>query len=73
MHIYIHLCDRNKIDGEEDEGIVLLGWPPIKDDLLHRDQGRRVVPVIGNSKSMYVKVKMEGVPIGRKIDLTLYI
>lgn len=28
--------------------------------------------IVGGRNSMYVKVKMEGVPIGRKVDLRLY-
>ncbi|KAF3680090.1 fatty acid elongase [Capsicum annuum] len=66
---------------KEENGVV--GWPPIKswrkklllnheggggwntNNIDHRNN-------IGIRNSMYVKVKMEGVAIGRKIDLRLY-
>ncbi|CAK9154596.1 unnamed protein product [Ilex paraguariensis] len=59
----------------------LVGWPPIKSwmkNLLHGHQGGRIANQRttergnGGTKSMYVKVKMEGEGIGRKIDLRLY-
>ncbi|KAJ9163075.1 hypothetical protein P3X46_022788 [Hevea brasiliensis] len=73
----------NKVDGAGD-GIV--GWPPIKFQrrkISHRsrksrmENDRRVDNGCADchgrpSNSMYVKVKMEGVAIGRKIDLSLY-
>ncbi|GFP83324.1 auxin-responsive protein iaa29 [Phtheirospermum japonicum] len=66
----------------EEESDEIVGWPPInslRKELLHRRQGggpmayrrqaaNRIIP----RSSMYVKVKMEGVPIGRKIDLRLF-
>ncbi|KAI3454210.1 hypothetical protein Pfo_010873 [Paulownia fortunei] len=73
------LCVNDENNDEENQEIV--GWPPInslrKEYLLHHHQGGwmanhradRVIPV---RSSMYVKVKMAGVPIGRKIDLRLY-
>ncbi|KAE7998920.1 hypothetical protein FH972_003413 [Carpinus fangiana] len=64
----------NKNDGDRD-GVV--GWPPIK--VCHDNQGGRrllenAYAYCGGrrSNSMYVKVKMEGVAIGRKVDLTLH-
>ncbi|EYU32350.1 hypothetical protein ABFS82_05G141600 [Erythranthe guttata] len=78
----LHLNDDVQMnDDEEDTEIV--GWPPInsvRKELLHRNQQQRrqrvinIIPGARNNinKSMYVKVKMEGVPIGRKIDLSLY-
>ncbi|KAK9279377.1 hypothetical protein L1049_013056 [Liquidambar formosana] len=69
----------NKNDGE---GNHVVGWPPIKSwrrKLLHQHQGGQTenIPMVaknerGGSNAMYVKVKMEGVAIGRKIDLRLY-
>ncbi|KAA8525476.1 hypothetical protein F0562_007331 [Nyssa sinensis] len=68
----------NKIEGEEKH---VVGWPPIKSwrkKLLHQYQGGQIVNDRtaergrGGSNSMYVKVKMEGVAIGRKINLRLY-
>ncbi|KAH6774146.1 hypothetical protein C2S52_002902 [Perilla frutescens var. hirtella] len=61
---YLHVNDE-EINDEE-----IMGWPPINSLMrkeLYGGGGRAVV-----RNSMYVKVKMEGVPIGRKIDLTLY-
>ncbi|KAK4365773.1 hypothetical protein RND71_013653 [Anisodus tanguticus] len=69
---------------KEENGIV--GWPPIKSwrkKLIHgiNDEGgwntninhRHINNDVGPIRnSMYVKVKMEGVAIGRKIDLSLY-
>ncbi|PSS01116.1 Auxin-responsive protein [Actinidia chinensis var. chinensis] len=66
------------IEGEESD---VVGWPPIKSwrkKLLHQHQGRRIVNDQAvergsrGSSAMYVKVKMEGVAIGRKIDLRLF-
>ncbi|KAJ8557867.1 hypothetical protein K7X08_004633 [Anisodus acutangulus] len=68
----------------EENGVV--GWPPIKSwrkKLIHgiNDEGgwntninhRHINSDVGPIRnSMYVKVKMEGVAIGRKIDLSLY-
>ncbi|XP_065850459.1 auxin-responsive protein IAA29-like [Euphorbia lathyris] len=67
----------NQEEDDSDDGIV--GWPPIK----FRRRKMRQTPTGGNingcadchsrvSNSMYVKVKMEGVAIARKIDLTIY-
>lgn len=71
---------------KEEKGLV--GWPPIKswrkkvvnhevggvwntnNIIDHRHINNDVVGQIRNS--MYVKVKMEGVAIGRKIDLGLF-
>ncbi|KAJ6381111.1 hypothetical protein OIU77_029911 [Salix suchowensis] len=69
----------NKSDGESD-GIV--GWPPIK--FKRKKLGRqnsRVLEVnrdgcedcqARSSNSMYIKVKMDGAGIARKIDVSLY-
>lgn len=74
----------NKDDEEENQ---VVGWPPIKSwrkkVLHHQHQAGHVVnstrmATAGNyeygtgSNSKYVKVKMEGVAITRKIDLRLY-
>ncbi|XP_059432753.1 auxin-responsive protein IAA29-like isoform X1 [Corylus avellana] len=74
----------NKNDDGDRDGVV--GWPPIKSwrnnnnkRVCHDNQGGRrllenAYAYCGGrrSNSMYVKVKMEGVAIGRKIDLTLH-
>ncbi|KAE8658249.1 hypothetical protein F3Y22_tig00116973pilonHSYRG00044 [Hibiscus syriacus] len=60
-------------DAEEDQ---VVGWPPIKSwrkrTLHHRHhhhQNKRAAEIgNGNGRPIYVKVKMEGVPIARKID-----
>ncbi|XP_042497702.1 auxin-responsive protein IAA28-like isoform X2 [Macadamia integrifolia] len=62
-------------DNGEGDGIV--GWPPIKRSrrnlhLLHHHHQNQAGQVHGRPNSMYVKVKMEGVPIGRKVDLSLH-
>ncbi|KAM7492971.1 hypothetical protein LguiB_027580 [Lonicera macranthoides] len=74
----------HKDEGEAAYGLV--GWPPIKlwrRKMFHgNDQGRRIGGDHDDRtahnerrkrrKSMYVKVNMEGVGIGRKIDLRLF-
>ncbi|XP_006353683.1 auxin-responsive protein IAA29-like [Solanum tuberosum] len=68
---------------KEENGVV--GWPPIKSwrkKLIHginhevgwnkNNNNINHRHNIGIRNSMYVKVKMEGVAIGRKIDLMLY-
>ncbi|CAK9154595.1 unnamed protein product [Ilex paraguariensis] len=71
--------DTNRECGEINDHLV--GWPPIKSwrrKLLHEHQGGRIANHRtaergnGGTKSMYVKVKMEGVGIGRKIDPRQY-
>lgn len=66
--------NRNEEDG-------LVGWPPIKSWRketcfhIHGDGGvrhNRTVEVNGGGVSTFVKVKMEGVGIARKIDLSLH-
>ncbi|XP_057776478.1 auxin-responsive protein IAA29-like [Salvia miltiorrhiza] len=71
------------VDDEESDGDEeTVGWPPISSlrrELLHRHHhhhrrggggvGAVAAPV---RNSTYVKVKMEGVPIGRKINLRVY-
>ncbi|KAL3585474.1 hypothetical protein D5086_012341 [Populus alba] len=72
----------NKSDGESD-GIV--GWPPIKFKRKKLSRQNSRVPEVNravdngcedcqarSSNSMYIKVKMEGVGIARKIDVSLY-
>lgn len=63
----------------EEDGLV--GWPPIKSWRketcfhIHGDGGvrhNRSVEVNGGGVSTFVKVKMEGVGIARKIDLSLH-
>lgn len=60
----------------------LVGWPPItswRKKQLHQHQGRQVINndraadrSAGGSNSPFVKVKMEGVLIARKINIRLY-
>ncbi|PIA28943.1 hypothetical protein AQUCO_06400011v1 [Aquilegia coerulea] len=68
---------------DDQEGNDVMGWPPIGSwrKKHHQDhhhqifQGARINdnPRVRNNgngpQSMYVKVKMEGVPIGRKVDI----
>nr|GMD48717.1 auxin-responsive protein IAA29 [Ipomoea batatas] len=73
-------CQVDQRDVEE-KGL-LVGWPPIRSwrkRQLHNHQGGGWVAVTnerivanGGRNSTFVKVKMEGVAIGRKIDLSLY-
>lgn len=73
MFDYFH----NRNDEEDDQ---IVGWPPIKSwrkKLLHGGPQDRVAePERANANGVrnpiFVKVKMEGVVIGRKIDLTLF-
>ncbi|XP_041022741.1 auxin-responsive protein IAA31-like [Juglans microcarpa x Juglans regia] len=75
-------CIINKKEEEENH---VVGWPPIKPwvkkQLHHENQGGQIKindrtaersTDTGPNYSLYVKVKMEGVPIARKIDLRLY-
>lgn len=60
----------------------LVGWPPIKSwrkkELHHQQQHHGQIRMQGienqsrGSKPLYVKVNMEGVVIGRQINLRLY-
>ena len=68
----------NRVEEEDD---VIVGWPPIKfrrKRLCYRNRhNRRVDNGCADchgrpSNSMYVKVKMEGVGIARKIDLSRF-
>ncbi|CAA3032650.1 auxin-responsive protein IAA29-like [Olea europaea var. sylvestris] len=57
-----------------DEGNKIVGWPPInslRKEMLHQYHGGNNY-VVRNRQSLYVKVKMKGVAIGRKIDLRLF-
>lgn len=76
---------RNTDSGHGDyrETSFLVGWPPInpwRKKQIHGHQGggvaddHRMVERRGGGRtnSVFVKVKMEGVAIGRKIDLNLY-
>ncbi|KAL3633589.1 hypothetical protein CASFOL_022351 [Castilleja foliolosa] len=72
-------CVNHGENEEENEKIV--GWPPInslRNESVHRHQGgpmaypRQAYHRVFPRSSMFVKVKMEGVPIGRKIDLRLF-
>nr|AVQ94638.1 Aux/IAA29b [Carya cathayensis] len=70
----------DKKDGDNGDGLV--GWPPIRSRwrnkrLCHENNGavgleNGFACGIRGSNSTYVKVKMEGVPIARKIDLGLH-
>ncbi|GKU87286.1 hypothetical protein SLEP1_g1710 [Rubroshorea leprosula] len=60
-------------DDEEEDGVV--GWPPIKSS--RKKLFHQINQVVGrrennNGRSMYVKVKMEGVAITRKVDMRLF-
>lgn len=61
---------RNEEEGEE----LVVGWPPIqswrKKLLLHGQHPQQ--GQVGRRVSKFVKVKMEGVGIARKINLSLY-
>lgn len=46
-------------------------WPPIKSRLRDTLKGRRLLRR-GDDTSLFVKVYMEGVPIGRKLDLCVF-
>ncbi|GAV85705.1 AUX_IAA domain-containing protein [Cephalotus follicularis] len=72
----------NKNNKEENQAV---GWPPVRSwrkKSLHPHQsgcgtdkhGMRMAKTenVGGSNTMYVKVKMEGMAIARKIDLRLY-
>ncbi|XP_022728837.1 probable LRR receptor-like serine/threonine-protein kinase At1g56130 [Durio zibethinus] len=64
-------------DAEEDQ---VVGWPPIKSwrkKMFHQNQAGRIennraTEKENGGRSIYVKVKMEGVAIARKIDMRLY-
>ncbi|XP_015885846.3 auxin-responsive protein IAA29 isoform X2 [Ziziphus jujuba] len=76
--------DSETIIRKDEEDAVLVGWPPIKSSrkkMLHVHGGGGFVQnkprakgnsSDGSNNSMYVKVKMEGVAITRKIDMRLY-
>lgn len=55
------------VDDDDDECQEIEGWPPINSLWKEPPPRRRWL-----RKSMHVKVKMEGVAIGRKIDLRHY-
>ncbi|KAJ4824011.1 hypothetical protein Tsubulata_045965 [Turnera subulata] len=73
---------------DEDQGEHVVGWPPLKSwrkKMLHHQHQHGHIGnnrmAVGNEERglisstnypMYVKVKMEGVPIARKINLRLY-
>ncbi|KAG4932902.1 hypothetical protein JHK87_046904 [Glycine soja] len=74
-------CSNITKDDEEEESVV--GWPPVN---YHWRKKLRVDEVVGNNNnnnhmvsvadhrhhSVYVKVKMEGVGIARKVDLSMH-
>lgn len=69
------------VDSNGAEGNELVGWPPVKSwrrKLMCQHQGGRMVAdrtvekESGGAGPTYVKVKMEGVAIARKINLNLY-
>lgn len=80
--------DRNKAQKKrltltsiDSQANQLVGWPPIhswRKKLLCERQGNQTgynrpdENELARSNSMYVKVKMEGIAIGRKINLRLY-
>ncbi|KAJ8753233.1 hypothetical protein K2173_017841 [Erythroxylum novogranatense] len=71
----------NKLD-DNDKGEAIVAWPPIKlrrkkfyhsQSKNNRTEGNGCIDCRrGSSSSKYVKVKMEGEAIGRKINLSLY-
>ena len=70
------LLNYSRNDAEEDQ---VVGWPPIKSwrkKTFHQHQVGRIetnqTVEKDNGRSIYVKVKMEGVPIARKIDIRLF-
>ncbi|XP_022934015.1 auxin-responsive protein IAA29-like [Cucurbita moschata] len=76
-----HSASNDSDEEEEEEDNRLVGWPPLKKrktrSLMQKRRGRGRPAVNGgglnwNSNSRYVKVKMEGVGIGRKVDLSQY-
>nr|QSD98581.1 IAA14 [Galium aparine] len=65
------------IDGNEEEDEEIVGWPPVRTwrKMITSGGHRRHRSGSGgggNRNSIFVKVRMEGVMIGRKIDLMLY-
>ncbi|KAL7150909.1 hypothetical protein ABFS83_05G145300 [Erythranthe nasuta] len=84
----LHLNDDVQLMNDEEEMEIVGWPPinSVRKELLHRNQQQQqrvinnnIIPGRArnnnnnnNNKSMYVKVKMEGVPIGRKIDVSLY-
>lgn len=63
----------------------VVGWPPIRSfrkNLAANSAKQRVEPVTGNieeevklennNKGLFVKINMDGIPIGRKVDLKVY-
>ncbi|XP_027080080.2 auxin-responsive protein IAA5-like [Coffea arabica] len=63
------------IKNDEDDHDQIVGWPPIKSwrkKFLRGGRQERALERAGVRNSVFVKVKMEGVIIGRKIDLTLF-
>ncbi|XP_022970300.1 auxin-responsive protein IAA29-like [Cucurbita maxima] len=76
-----HSASNDSDEDEDEEDNRLVGWPPLKKrktrSLMQKRRGRGRPAVNGgglnwNSNSRYVKVKMEGVGIGRKVDLSQY-
>ncbi|CAN1120619.1 Auxin-responsive protein IAA11 [Linum perenne] len=67
-------------EGEEDSDDGVVGWPPIncRHQFVDRtadnsfDEGGNVPTTSNYCCSMFVKVKMDGVGIGRKVDLSLH-
>ncbi|XAR69383.1 hypothetical protein NMG60_11000933 [Bertholletia excelsa] len=59
-----HTLNQNGGD-QEDNHVV--GWPPLKSS-----RKKLLTGNVGHRNSMHVKVKMEGVAIGRKINLRLH-
>ena len=47
-------------------------WPPIKPRLIDTLKGRRRLLQRDYDTCLFVKVYMEGVPIGRKLDLSTF-
>lgn len=66
-------CDDEE-EEESDDGEVLVGWPPVnywRKKLRYMDDDNDH-NIHTPSNTLYVKVKMEGVGIARKVDLTLH-
>ncbi|XP_076907714.1 auxin-responsive protein IAA31-like [Bidens hawaiensis] len=63
------------LDDDEEEGLA--GWPPLhswRKRLMEENHHERVdqINVMNNNDELFVKVKMDGVAIARKIDLNAF-
>lgn len=71
-----HIC--RDLDDDDEEGLA--GWPPLhswRKRLMEENHHERVdqinnINVMNNNDELFVKVKMDGVAIARKIDLNAF-